>query len=79
MQGLCEYRFALGRPGQGVHSVRAFGVALFDVVGTVLLAILSWWLVGGPFWVHLLAWFALGFFLHWLFCVPTSVMEWLKA
>jgi len=49
------------------------------VVGLFLLAGLSWWLMDAsrPYWLHVLAWFLLGIFLHWLFCVPTTINRWL--
>ena len=33
---LCKYKNALGEPGKGIHSYRLFGVAIVDVIMTVL-------------------------------------------
>jgi hypothetical protein len=68
----CEYSQLLGVPGQGAH-FHAFGIAIVDVLLTVLLAwaitvryhtIMSWTLVGV---------YAVAMFLHWFFCVPTTI------
>jgi hypothetical protein len=37
---LCAYKDALGKPGKGIHSYRLFGVAIVDVIFTVLAAML---------------------------------------
>ena len=70
---LCKYRNALGVPGKGAHSIRLVGVAVVDVVLTLVGAyiIASWMRIS-------FAWTAAGFFLlgiilHRLFCVRTTV------
>lgn len=40
MTSLCKYSNALGEPGKGVHSVRAGGLALVDLLGTAGLSYL---------------------------------------
>jgi hypothetical protein len=70
---LCQYKDALGVPGKGIHSTRFMGVAIADVsmtfIGAFLLAKGTGcglgWVTGGLF--------LLGIFLHWLFCVPTTI------
>ena len=37
---LCKYKNALGKPGKGVHSFRIFGIAIVDVILTILAAYL---------------------------------------
>ncbi len=70
---LCQYKDALGVPGKGIHSTRFAGVAIADVImtfiGAFLLARGTGWDLG---WVTL-GLFLLGIFLHWLFCVPTTI------
>jgi hypothetical protein len=70
---LCKYRNALGVPGKGAHSIRLGGVAIVDVMMT---------LVGAYIIAHYarasLAWtvaglFLLGIILHRLFCVRTTI------
>ena len=73
MFGLCQYKDSLGIPGQGVHSTRLFGVAIIDVIMTIVGAyLLSYWMkwdflktAGGAF--------LLGIALHRAFCVRTTV------
>ena len=70
---LCEkYSDLFGNPGEGVHSLRIFNVAVVDVVLTVLGA----WLISrvfGGFWCWLVILFLLGIILHRMFCVRTTV------
>jgi len=75
---LCKYKHALGVPGAGIHSVRFMGVAINDVIMTLLGAFIiskSFKLPLAPVTISL---FLLGIFLHWLFCVPTTVGKLLR-
>lgn len=68
----CRYRNSLGEPGKGIHSYRFAGLAIVDVVFTILAAlILSRWT--GSFGWTAVALFAAGIILHRLFCVETTV------
>ena len=73
MKLLCQYKDALGVPGKGIHSVRFLGVAIMDVVMTLLAGYLIHLYFGFPLWLVLLVLFSLGIFLHRLFCVRTTV------
>lgn len=70
---LCKYKNALGQPGKGIHSHRLGGLAVADVIGTIVigwaLALLMRW---NRAWTILGFW-CLGILLHWLFCVDTSI------
>lgn len=86
MSSLCKYRHALGVPGQGFHSVRLFNVAILDVLATFAGALaverIAGWLTRSKFtWrrygITVTVAFVLGIFLHWLFCVPTTVQKFL--
>lgn len=73
----CQYADALGVPGRGIH-FHVFGVAIVDVVATVIGAavLAQWWQVD---FTIVLAWlFASGILLHRLFCVDTTVDRLLK-
>jgi hypothetical protein len=68
----CNYKNALGIPGQGVH-FHVFGIAIMDVIMTIL---------GGSFLAYVFKWnylwtififFVLGIALHRLFCVKTTL------
>lgn len=73
MTRLCQYKNALGIPGKGIHSIRIFNIAIVDVILTFLLALIISYLMGYTYWKVLLAVFILGIFLHWVFCVDTTV------
>lgn len=79
----CAYRHSLGVPGKGVH-VHVAGVAVFDVIGTLLAALLIalvHWRVKSSrgrqssvavFFGAAFALFVLGEILHFIFCVDTA-------
>jgi hypothetical protein len=71
--GLCKYRDALGVPGRGAHSWRRGGVAVVDVILTVLSAGLLAWALDANFWIVLVGLFVAGIGLHRMFCVRTTV------
>jgi len=71
---LCKYKDILGVPGKGVHSTRFLGVALYDYIGTILLAIITTKITKVPLVITTIAWFVLGILLHALFCVPTQAI-----
>ena len=35
---LCQYKDILGKPGKGIHSYRVFGLAIADVIMTLIAA-----------------------------------------
>lgn len=70
---LCQYKDALGVPGKGVHSYRLFGVAIVDVLLTVLGAVLIAYFFDLSFSWTLVTLFLMGIGLHRLFCVKTTV------
>lgn len=69
----CKYKDALGKPGKGVHSYRVMGVAVFDVLATIVGAYLLSRQVEFSFWQVLLFLFIAGILLHRLFCVRTTI------
>lgn len=70
---LCQYKNALGKVGEGVHSIRFIGVAIVDVLLTVLgsyvLSLIFHW----NFWITLIVVFIIGIILHRVFCVRTTI------
>lgn len=70
---LCKYKDALGIPGEGVHSIRVFNIAIVDVVLTFLVAFLIWLFIRRGFWIILLIFFISGIVLHRIFCVRTTI------
>ena len=79
--GLCKYKNAFGKPGEGAHSIRIFNIAIVDVLATLLLAfaihqlILEQWL-GIHYisiWLVIGLCFLAGIIAHRVFCVRTTI------
>ena len=62
---LCKYKDILGVPGEGVHSLRVFGLAIVDVLATIAVA----YVMKIPVWLA----FLIGIILHRMFCVRTTI------
>jgi len=73
MVDLCKYKNALGEPKKGVHSYRVFGVALADVIMTLIGAAIISYFSGYSFFYVAIILFILGIALHRLFCVRTTI------
>jgi hypothetical protein len=79
MSGLCKFKDSLGVPNKGIH-FHVFGIAIMDVIFTIILAMLITTFYKPiksnrllSFLLILVMLFIIGIFLHWLFCVPTTV------
>jgi hypothetical protein len=76
---LCKYKNIFGEPNTGVHSIRIFNIAIFDVISTILLGIIIHYCLEKFFnyyiklWIILVLLFGLGIILHRLFCVRTTI------
>lgn len=70
---LCKYKNALGTPRKGIHSYRLFGVAIADVIMTIIAAALISYFFKYSFVTTLVTLFILGIVLHRLFCVRTTI------
>ena len=70
---LCAYKDALVKPGQVIHSYRLFGVAIVDVIFTILGAMIIAYFSKYDFYKILIALFILGIIMHRMFCVRTTV------
>ena len=71
----CPYAFALGIPGQGVHSTRFLGMAVNDWLATFVLAIIVAWLFKANYWYTLVWLFVFGELLHYFYGVPTAFLK----
>ena len=71
--GLCKYRNALGVPGKGVHSIQIGGIAIMDVVFTIIGAYFISRFAHTSFAWTTAGLFFLGIILHRLFCVRTTI------
>ena len=73
--GLCKYRHMFGKEGQGFHKQRFRGVALYDTIGTIIIA----WFISIAFKIDftstLIGAFLLGIVLHRLLCVNTTINQ----
>ena len=70
---LCKYKSTLGDPGKGIHSYRLFGIAIMDVIMTIIGAYMISYFFNYSFIYTLLFLFSLGILLHNIFCVKTTV------
>jgi hypothetical protein len=70
---LCKYKNSLGEPNKGIHSYRLFGVAIADVIMTLIGALLISYFFKVPFVYSSVSLFILGIVLHRLFCVRTTI------
>jgi len=73
MVSLCKYKNALGIPNEGVHSYRLFGLAIADVIMTIIGAFIISYFFKFSFIYTLITLFILGIILHKVFCVRTTI------
>lgn len=73
MINLCKYKNALGIPKEGIHSYRLGGIAIADVIMTIIGAFIISLVSGGKFIYILIGLFIMGIILHRLFCVRTTI------
>ena len=83
---LCKYKNVFGEPNTGIHSIRIFNIAIFDVLATILVGIVLHKIIivdllkmndKIKLWMVLVVLFALGILLHKAFCVKTTVDKFL--
>ena len=70
---LCKYKNLLGIPGKGIHSFQIGGIAVADVIMTVIGALFLSCLFKWNFLYTLICLFLLGIVLHHVFCVRTTI------
>ena len=68
----CIYKDSLGIPGQGFHT-HILGVAILDVIGTILIAELLAYIFNWNIYLTMIAVFLTGIVLHRIFCVRTTL------
>ena len=74
----CKYSGIFGEPHTGPHKYRFAGLAVVDVLLTVLGAVIITAASGMPFYVTFLGLLLLGTALHLYFCVDTTLTLLLK-
>ena len=70
----CPYANALGVPGQGIHSTRIFGLALNDILMTIIGGVIIAFIFDVNVWTSLLLLFILGEILHYAFGTQTAFL-----
>jgi len=70
---LCKYKDVFGKPNTGAHSFRIFNIAVVDVVLTILLAYVISKGFKLKFFKVLIVTFLVGIFFHYIFCVNSTV------
>ncbi len=69
---LCKQKNLLGKPNKGFHK-HVFGIAIFDLLATILVAVLlSWWKKWNFFIVFLIL-MIIAIIVHRIFCVNTTI------
>ena len=71
----CPYSALFGKPGEGVHSTRFLGIAVFDTIGTIIIAIVTAHFFKIPVLYSFVAWFVAGEILHYAFGTKTAFLE----
>lgn len=75
---LCKYSDIFGKPGEGLHKYRLFGVAIVDVIFTFIVAFILYKVYPKyNFATYSIFLFSLGIVMHRLFCVRTAVDKFL--
>ena len=71
----CPYSNILGIPGQGVHAPRFLGLALNDMLATLVVALLTSLFFQVPILYSIAAWFVAGEVLHYAFGVDSAFLK----
>ena len=73
MGSLCKYKNMIGEPNTGIHSYRLFGVAIIDVLVTIMGGVIFSYFTGYNLLYTLVILFIIGIIAHRVFCVRTAV------
>jgi len=75
MLNCCKYKDILGKPKEGIHSIRFMNISVMDVLLTILLAIIiqKYVFIETDILIILLWTFILGILIHRIFCVKTTI------
>ena len=70
---LCKYKDIFGKPNTGVHKYRLFGLAIVDVILTIIGGYLIAIIFKKSFLYTTIILFVIGIIAHRLFCVRTTI------
>ena len=73
MNDLCKYKDLIGKPREGVRSIRFLGIAVVDSLVTLLAAFLLSWIYKIPLFYTIIPLFFSGIIVHRMFCVDTGI------
>ena len=75
MLNFCKYKDVLGKPKEGIHSIRFMNISVIDVLLTILLAIFikTYMFNETEMSIILLGTFIIGIIIHRIFCVKTTI------
>ena len=68
-----------GEPNKGFHATRIGGLALYDILGTIALALATSYYFDISVVLSLIGWFVFGEILHWYFGVKTAFLKWIET
>jgi len=69
----CKYKDIFGEPGTGIHALRYFDIAVWDVVMTIIGAIAFSLQFRFNILPTMIGFFLFGIIMHRLFCVRTTI------
>jgi hypothetical protein len=75
---LTKYKDVLGKPKQGFHKPRWFGLARNDIIGTAVVAFFLSHSSFSKFIATFLLLVIIGIYLHWIFGVDTTLLQWIR-
>ena len=75
---MCKYKNSLGKPKEGIHKYRIFDISIVDLLLTIILSLIVSKILKIKFMISFIIIFILGEFLHYLFCVDTTIIKFLS-
>lgn len=70
---LCDYRDVFGKPNEGAHKYRIFGVAAIDTILVIIVGFYIHYMKGWNLFTVLAVLFISGIIMHRAFCVRTTI------
>ena len=70
---LCQYKDIFGKPNEGVHAYRFFGIAVVDFILTIVGAIIIATYFKYDYTTTIIVTFIVGIIMHSIFCVDTAL------
>ena len=74
----CKYKYLFGIPYEGLRQYRILGLSIYDLVVTAIGTFFVSWFLKIPFWKCFIAIFVLGEIIHYVFCIDTQFILYMK-